>query len=74
MSDDQGAVEGGDACGAASLVAEVAVLHAQKTRDPLWQVEKEGRIYAFSDQKAYQSWLKTGEPRGSFVVPDAKRS
>ena len=29
--------------------------------DDYWQVEKEGRIYAFSDQKAYQSWLKTGE-------------
>src|SRR5688572_1585420 len=29
--------------------------------DDYWQVEKDGRIYAFSDQKAYQSWLKTGE-------------
>ncbi|HKY93326.1 MAG TPA: hypothetical protein VJM11_19900 [Nevskiaceae bacterium] len=29
--------------------------------DDYWQVEKEGRIYAFSEQKAYQSWLKTGE-------------
>lgn len=29
--------------------------------DDYWQVEKDNRIYAFSDQKAYQTWLKTGE-------------
>jgi hypothetical protein len=29
--------------------------------DDYWQVEKDNRIYAFSEQKAYQTWLKTGE-------------
>jgi glycosyltransferase involved in cell wall biosynthesis len=29
---------------AASLFADVAVLHAQKTRDPLWQVHKEDEV------------------------------
>jgi hypothetical protein len=29
--------------------------------DDYWQVEKDGRIYAFSELKAYQTWLKTGE-------------
>lgn len=29
--------------------------------DDYWQVEKDGRVYAFSELKAYQTWLKTGE-------------
>lgn len=29
--------------------------------DDYYEIHKEGRIYAFSDFKDYQSWLKTGE-------------
>lgn len=29
--------------------------------DDYYEIHKEGRIYAFSDYKEYQSWLKTGE-------------
>lgn len=63
-------------CGCAATPADWQGANAEKTydkqleakrvaelfnNDDYWQVESDNRIYAFSDQKAYQTWLKTGE-------------